>query len=817
MPVQVINGIGIAGIGTGSSSQSGGGSSPSFDTDAQSFITAASITATTQQNAVNDLVLDLKVANLWTKMKALYPMVGGTASSHKFNLKDPRDLDAAFRLNFVGGWTHSSTGALPNGTDGYANTNFNPTTNSLTATNKHVSFYSRTNNNGTGNFFGTLNTTYGPIARQSGMMYLDWPTQASCGMAASGRLTISNTSSNAMFVFNATSTAVKVFKNNSPLGTGPASSGTIPNQNILLSFGYTSCTNRFDNRETAFASIGDGLTDLESNLFYQIVEKFQYALGRNVNESKSFYFNRNYSLETNAFIFNAGLSGSTEQSAVITLVSDLKASGLWAKMKAVYPMVGGTATAHKFNLLNPVDVTSAFALTFNGGWTHTASGATPNGTDGYANTSLNPSTNLTINNTHVSMYITTNTASANRIDIAALVGSPPNSMLLISKYGDGKAYSDAYNVTTNRLSITNSDSRGFYCGSRTTQTSHKLYKNNTILATDTTSNPNSLPNSNLPIGCAISNGTLSQYSDKRFSFASIGDGLTDLESSLFYQIVEKFQVTLGRNVNATQPFYYSSGYTNETNAFVFNGGITDVTQISATNTLVSTLKTAGIWSKMKAVYPMVGGTATSHSVNLVSPGTYNLTFNGGWTHTASGATPNGTTGYADTNLVPSTNLTNNNSHISVYLRTNVNADTSDIGIQDDMGAGVVSSAFYIYPRSSNSLYSTIQTTDANRVIVLNTDSRGFYIASRTTSTSFKQYKNSSLLGSNTNTSNGTMARYSMPLGAFRYINDVGSNTYVSYSNRENAFASIGDGLTDAEATTFYNAVQAFQTTLGRQV
>jgi hypothetical protein len=38
-----------------------------------------------------------------------------------------------------------------------------------------------------------------------------------------------------------------------------------------------------------------------------------------------------------------------------------------------------------------------------------------------------------------------------------------------------------------------------------------------------------------------------------------------------------------------------------------------------------------------------------------------------------------------------------------------------------------------------------------------------------------------------------------------------------YSSKQCAFASIGDGLTDAEALAFYNAVNAFQVTLGRNV
>ena len=55
---------------------SGGG----VDPDAQAFITAAGITNPTQQAAINTLVVDLKGYNVWTKMKALYPFVGGTAS-----------------------------------------------------------------------------------------------------------------------------------------------------------------------------------------------------------------------------------------------------------------------------------------------------------------------------------------------------------------------------------------------------------------------------------------------------------------------------------------------------------------------------------------------------------------------------------------------------------------------------------------------------------------------------------------------------------------------------------------------------------------
>jgi hypothetical protein len=94
------------------------------DPNAQAFLDAAVITDVTQANAVNSLVIGLKADGLWTPMQALYPFVGGTASTHKWNLKDPRDLDAAYRLSFGGGWVHNSNGATGNGVNAFADTYF---------------------------------------------------------------------------------------------------------------------------------------------------------------------------------------------------------------------------------------------------------------------------------------------------------------------------------------------------------------------------------------------------------------------------------------------------------------------------------------------------------------------------------------------------------------------------------------------------------------------------------------------------------------------------------------------------------------------
>ena len=87
----------------------------SYDPDAQAFIDAVTGLDTTTQDAVNQLVLDIKAIGVseavWNKMLCINPKSGTTQSQQKWNLKDPRDLDAAYRFTYNGTVTHGSSGA----------------------------------------------------------------------------------------------------------------------------------------------------------------------------------------------------------------------------------------------------------------------------------------------------------------------------------------------------------------------------------------------------------------------------------------------------------------------------------------------------------------------------------------------------------------------------------------------------------------------------------------------------------------------------------------------------------------------------------
>ena len=76
------------------------------DLDIAAFIEATGISGIDIE-AITTLVEDLKANNLWDRMKAIYPMIGGTSTTCKYNLKNPQDTDAAYRLDFQGGWIHN--------------------------------------------------------------------------------------------------------------------------------------------------------------------------------------------------------------------------------------------------------------------------------------------------------------------------------------------------------------------------------------------------------------------------------------------------------------------------------------------------------------------------------------------------------------------------------------------------------------------------------------------------------------------------------------------------------------------------------------
>ena len=264
--------------------------------DAWAFLDAAGITSSRQQEAVIQLVRDFKGYGLWSKMKAIYPFVGGTATTHKFNLKDPRDADAAFRLTFSGGWTHGSTGAKPNGTTGYADTFIVPN-NNLSQNSTHYSVYHRENRGASDAYmvsFGAQSVTGldrnwiipregGPPANTSNLTanstYVNPPVDS---------VTFTDTNSQAYYLISRTSNALQTgYRNGISQSTNTRTNTSLVNSRLYLGAYNTyassvNTANYFSNLQTAFATIGDGLTDTDATNLYNAVDRYQKFLGRAV-------------------------------------------------------------------------------------------------------------------------------------------------------------------------------------------------------------------------------------------------------------------------------------------------------------------------------------------------------------------------------------------------------------------------------------------------------------------------------------------------------------------------------------------------------
>jgi len=263
------------------------------------------------------------------------------------------------------------------------------------------------------------------------------------------------------------------------------------------------------------------------------------------------------------------------------------------------------------------------------------------------------------------------------------------------------------------------------------------------------------------------------------------------------------------NANAISNIIIPSNYDTDAQAFITAAGITDATQQSAINTLVIDLKGYSIWNKFKAIYPIVGGTASSHAVNLKTPGTYNMTFASGMTHSSTGMVGNGTSGYGNSNLTPSTALTLHSTHLSFYSRTS----TIPAGYQNEIGClvGGFAPAMNMYSYLGNTYNSHMYNTNVTSVTGSITSATGLYNSSRISSTSHKLYKNGTQIG--VNTTNDTQSLPNINI----WVCGTSYTSGGAYSTKQCAFASIGDGLSDTEAANLYTAVQAYQTTLGRNV
>jgi hypothetical protein len=204
----------------------------------------------------------------------------------------------------------------------------------------------------------------------------------------------------------------------------------------------------------------------------------------------------------------------------------------------------GFAAAYKMNLVNP----ALFSGSFSSGWTFSPTGMTGNGSSTYMNTALIPSVSIaSLNSTHLSYYANTN-VKTQAFQIGVRGGPSESDLFIGARWDSTQSFTAVNNDTGATFNSQTTNINGFLAVSRINSTIFKYYKGGSLAQTNTkasTSLPNTYP---IWIGALNLSGTILYPDIAQCAFASIGDGLTDTDTFLFYLAVQRYQTALNRQV-----------------------------------------------------------------------------------------------------------------------------------------------------------------------------------------------------------------------------------------------------------------------------
>jgi len=243
---------------------------PKFDTDAQTFMTSASITDETQQTAINSLVLDLKKYELWNLMTAIYPFVGGNSTSHSYNLKNT----SAYQITWYGGVTHNINGVTGNGTNAYGNTGLNDQT-ILSINNKHLSMYQR-------NILSSPSGSSMGIGNNS-RFYLNYASSNYSSLGMNQNPFTVQTPQKGVFIMSKTANGqFNYYQNSLASVTKTGTNSSVSANHFVLACNTASAPFDYSVANLSFASYGQGLSDANVSILRTLIEDFQTTLNRNV-------------------------------------------------------------------------------------------------------------------------------------------------------------------------------------------------------------------------------------------------------------------------------------------------------------------------------------------------------------------------------------------------------------------------------------------------------------------------------------------------------------------------------------------------------
>lgn len=276
--VSVNGGLGQTGIST----STGAAPAPSYDPDAVAYFTAAGITDTTEKDAANQLVLDLKGTgsttnntDVWSDMVAFYPISPTSLTAAEFNLIDP----ATFEITWFNSPTHSTAGVGFNGSTQYGDTALTPST-ALSLTDASIGFKSTGSVATVAGALGVIQSTSKRI-----LTFFNGTAKLTHLFRTGGSQSTSFTYTDRDRFFATSRRAsndIESYEDGvSKVSKTGSGAGTLPDINVFIGAANSSGTAAtfFDGTlQTTF--MGNGLTDNQSTDLYDAITTYNTALGR---------------------------------------------------------------------------------------------------------------------------------------------------------------------------------------------------------------------------------------------------------------------------------------------------------------------------------------------------------------------------------------------------------------------------------------------------------------------------------------------------------------------------------------------------------
>lgn len=220
---------------------------------------------------------------------------------------------------------------------------------------------------------------------------------------------------------------------------------------------------------------------------------------------------------------------------------------------------------------------------------------------------------------------------------------------------------------------------------------------------------------------------------------------------------------------------------------------------------------AGLSGSFRFLYPFVGGNATAHSFNLLSPTTCRITWSGTVTHDGNGITGSTTgRGNTGTGLTGASGIQNTIVACGVYSRTDGGIDSYEIS--NTSGYSLTSIICKWSDGKAWFYDGGVAPSTQAYIDVAVSDARGLFSVVRTTPSLLRGYQNGAQIGADQTTLVNSYATTNFLIG--------GLDATTSPSTRNLAFAFLTMPSLPAmigNQAGLYTVIQNFQTRLGRQV